>query len=231
MPFFASCNNDDSIDTFAPAQGSNSHAKDPSTYPAHIGNHFDTAGLVYFDISEIYTGSYDVHYDSIERATQIVDSLALADPDFSSISGPNYQFANAFTVSSFLAGDEQMLDNVLLQSGLGTYSRKSLVTYVGALLEYQTQQKSYDVFYQYITNYESAILNNSAIPANDKRTILMVTSLTRYGFYLAYKQKQKPKDRTWDITMGCIIAGIHGSTQSMAKAIELFTASGVLANN
>lgn len=231
MPWmlFVSCESDSLTNDPRDGQSMQSYAKVSDNYPANPDNAFDFTGQIYFDISDSYAVR-EVYHEHAERRLFIADSIAAANSNFITISGPGYSYADITKVLYFLGGDSQMLGNVLVQSGLNAYSIASLGNFVNTVWGLQEQKRSYDTFYNYIIAYERNILTDPNVPKNDLKIILTTSSLLRYGFYFTHKQKQKPRDRTWDITWGCIIAGIQGGGQNIAKAVELFTVTGVLAN-
>lgn len=202
-----------------------------TVYPANDSNVYDIAGQLHFDISESYAAAGYVLQLSDQQCITTVESIANNNTEFMLIQDAGYTTVEASRINLLLNGAPETMDIVLSASVMTVPAQQSIKTFINTLMLYQSQEKDYEEFYHYIISYETAILADESLDQTDKRYILTCSSIARYGFYFARKQKQKPRDRDWDISIGCLIAGVDGAAQSTSKAVTMSVVAGIISNN
>lgn len=201
-----------------------------TVYPANDSNVYDIAGQLHFDISESYVVAGDT-LGSDQQCITRVESIANNNSEFVLIQDASYTSVEASRINLLLNGEPGTMDTILSASVMTVPAQQSIKTFISTLMLYQSQEKDYEEFYHYIISYETAILADESLDQTDKRYILTCSSIARYGFYFARKQKQKPRDRDWDISIGCLIAGVDGTSQSTSKAVTMSVVAGIINNN
>ena len=87
-----------------------------------------------------------------------------------------------------------------------------------------------DVLSDFVIKYENAVIANPAFTTNDKKVMLITTSIARHSTYMARKKPKKNTDPDWIIFVGNIIAGTEGSEDGAAKAVTMALVTGIAQN-
>ena len=198
-------------------------------YPENIANAYDSAGQLYYDVSESYLTQGNI---SVTTATTIsqVEAIANSSEEFQALRPATYTSPTASRIDYILNDQQVTALNIISNSSLSEKAKISLRGFLTSLMTYRDLQVEYDVIYDFVIDYETAILADSDFTANDQKVILATASISRYGFYFAEKRKRKPRDRDWEISWGHIVAAIDGSEESTAKAIVMSAVCGIISN-
>jgi hypothetical protein len=225
FPFFVSCSPDgDNI----PDTTKGMTDRITGLYPENSANAFDGAGQLHNDISEAFlAGGYSTA--SIQGTITTCESLASSNVDYMALKEP-YTSPDPLRLDYIINNEASSMADIIANSPMTSTAKTSLTTFINTVMSYQAQQKEYDLLYQYIITYETAILADSSLTATDRKIILTTSSISRYAFYFASKHKQKPRDRDWDISIGNIVAGTEGAHEGMSKAIIMSAAVGLTHN-
>jgi len=209
------------------AKNTAAHSKTGDTEPQNPSNPYDMAGQVHNQIAELYIGG-PLNPPRILLA-EYVESLAFQNQDFSML-GNNYIPVSLPGLVYILNNTDKSAAESFDAFGMGSSSRQEILAFIQQVAMLQHEDKDYSVIYNYIVSYETAIIANTTLKLGDKKAILTLTSIARYSNYFAKKQKQKPRDRDWDVSVGCLVAGLSGSTESTQKAIIKSLVAEILTN-
>ncbi|MFT3794331.1 hypothetical protein [Flavobacterium sp.] len=216
-PFFTNCTTDNGNGNPL-GKGAEVASRYTLEYPANPDNPFDVSGILFYDVSEAFVaGNHPVGNTSDVIST--VDRVATANLDFMEIVNENYELPDTAAINTCLIGDDWTLAEAINRSGLGLVARNEVIRFSGELLLLEIDRKPYEIIYRYILDFEKNIQSNPQISAADQRIALNYSSILRYAYYFANRQKQKPRDRNWDISISCLIAAIDGSKTSVAKGV------------
>ena len=200
-------------------------------YPENSANAYDIAGQLYYDISESFLA---LGVGSGTTATTIshVESVANANDDFLTILPTTYVSPTSTRIDYILNNQQVTALDIILNSNLTTEGKASMTGFMNSLMVFKDQAVEYDDVYKYIIIYETAVIVDKNLTANDKKILLTTSSISRYGFFFAKKRKKKkPRDRDWDISWGHIVSAMDGSEANIAKAIVMSVAVGVITND
>jgi len=210
------------------AKHSIAYSKAGEAEPQNPANPYDMAGKIHNQIAELYVGG-SFNPPRVLLA-EYVDGLALQNPDFAML-------GNDFTPTS-LPGIVYIINNTAKSAAesleafeMSNNLKLGLLAFMQQVALLQQQNKDYNEIYSYIVNYETAIVGNLALKPEGKKAILTLTSIARYSNYFAKKQKQKPRDRDWDVSVGCLVAGLSGTIESTQKAITKSLVAEILIND
>jgi hypothetical protein len=81
-------------------------------------------------------------------------------------------------------------------SALQVYAKNNLINFLQHLIA--KRQEEFSVTYDYITDYEQEVLNDTVFSAEEIETILTIASISRYSLYSA----EERKDRDWETNVG-----------------------------
>ena len=201
----------------------------PMGYPSNESNTYDIAGQLYYRFTEDHlvaqynpTSMADI-INNVEYISSLDSDYLLLKPLDYSVPDSIYmmdKFENPLTVA-------QVVDS----TSMGLIAKLSLTNFIDSLSILRDQQKEYVDLYNYIRNYENTIVTDSLMTVSDKKIILTMTSISRYGFYFASThKKRKPRDKNWDLTMTGLIAGLEGCFVSTAKGIMMSVIIGIAFN-
>jgi len=197
-------------------------------YPENSKNIYDAAGQLHNDILEAYLSQQKVSTTTAGTISQVED-IANVNAEFLLLKPSTYASPSVLRIDNILNNVVTPAD-VIANSSMSMGAKTSLTTFLNSLMAYRDQQKDYDFIYQFIIDYEMAIIDNASLSSNDKRVILITTSISRYGFDFAKRHRRKPRDRDWEISWGNIVAGTDGAGTSDAKAIVMSAVCGIISN-
>lgn len=203
------------------------YSKTGDTEPQNPSNPYDMAGQIHNQIAEHYIGG-PLNPPRMLLA-EYVEGLAFQNPDFAML-GNNYTPVSLTGIVYILNFTEKSAAESLDAFGLGNNSKQEILAFIQQVAMLQHENKDYSVIYNYIVTYETTIIADKVLMPESKKAILTLTSIARYGNYFAKKHKQKPRDRDWDVSVGCLVAGLSGTTESTQKAITKSLIAEILIN-
>lgn len=191
-------------------------------------NDYDATGKLMYDICHDYLDQ-NLNLSVTDSIVDVVESLADLNPVFLTLR-PSHYISPSSSRIDFIVGTSTPL-GIITGSGLSLNAKQSLTDFLTDLMDLRDLDADYDEVYDFIVDYESTIMSNTAFSTQDRKIMLVGTSISRYGFYFAKKHRRKPRDRDWDISWGHIVAGIDGSEDNLAKAIIMASAVNLISNN
>jgi hypothetical protein len=226
-----SCTSDDRNDPIAQQAihgGNGSMNRITGLYPENSKNIYDAAGQLHNDISEAYLSQQKISTTTAGTITQVED-IANVNAEFLLLKPSTYISPSTLRIDNII-NNVVTPSQIIANSSMTAGAKASLTLFLNTLMEYRDQQKDYDFIYQFIIDYEMGIIDNATLSSNDKRVILITTSISRYGFDFARRHRRKPRDRDWEISWGNIVAGTDGADTSDAKAIVMSAVCGIISN-
>lgn len=215
------CSDDYTSETTKTEHISNS-AKKLSIQPDNAANPFDMAGSVHNEIMETLEQT-NFNSQSIEQIAILIDSVATICPEI--ISLPNdTPLSSRLSEITWIVNSNNAVDDVLAVSTLSTIAKTNLVTFVNSLL--LAAPAPYEDIHSMIVSYEAAVLNNSTFSTNDKRIILITTSVARYVIY-----SDERKDKDWETGVSRIAATVSGAEHGIVLGLKMALTIGLCQNN
>jgi uncharacterized protein YerC len=164
-----------------------------SQIPHNNSNPFEERGKEYFDLLTIYLDANKVPNSATEITEQI--QFMLQNYDTKRYTSRSTASLTSQQVTMVLSEPEKQLIAILESCSLSLEVKEELIHFLQAIL---TQQDSeYLEQYNYIVSYETKILENKTLSADEKETILSVASVSRYALYA----NSKHRDRDWEISV------------------------------
>lgn len=89
------------------------------------------------------------------------------------------------------------------------------------------ENDEYERIYQFIIFYESTVIASDQFTSEDKRIILITSSISRFSLY--YGRKRKDKD--WDSSVGNRAGAFSGAVSNSLTAVTNALVAGIMSNN
>lgn len=226
LTFFGSCAEDENISQEISSSILKKGVGD--TLPAFSANPFDAVGLIYDEL-------FDAYYDGTIRDTTVSSVISTVE----AIANSNISFANLDSSYTSLSAERVQYLAALRPSDIGdiigasTMSSSGKTSFINFLISYAALYSSETdalTIYNALLKYEESVLNNSLLGLDDKRIILITTSIVRYSSYRAKKKPKKNTDPDWLISVGHVFGTESGAEENEAKAIVEGLVTGIVSN-
>ena len=181
-------------------------------------NEYDATGKLMYDICHDYL-SQNLNLSVTDSIVDVLESLANSKPVFLTLRPSGYVSPSSSRISFILATSTPL--GIITGSSLSLSAKQSLAEFLTDLMALRDLDADYDDVYNFIVDYESSVISDTAFSTQDRKIMLVGTSISRYGFYFAKKHRRKPRDRDWEISWGHILA----------KAIIMASSINILSNN
>lgn len=198
--------------------------KTGNEYPVSALNPYDSAGEVHNEIAECYIGGSQ-SVPRLRLASKL-DSIAYSKPSFISL-GNNYTPLDTLSIHGIILHPELNLQQLLDNSSLSNQARQQAASFIYGMLDQLSQSKEEEVLSNYISGYETTVIN---LPNPDRKTLLTLSAVIKHAVKFAKKAKRKPRDRDWDISVACLVAGLSGSLDSPQTAVMNLLYAEILIN-
>jgi hypothetical protein len=99
-------------------------------------------------------------------------------------------------VESIMTDPDNCMIAIVENSLLGNYAKTSLINFLQNLIT--KRQQEFNISYDFITAYESAVTDDEVLTSEETETMLTVASISRYSLYSATERR----DRDWEILIG-----------------------------
>lgn len=129
-----------------------------------------------------------------------------------------------------ISEQDSCLTPIIDSSVVGQAARDSLEDFVHDFLDLCETEDEYEVIYDFVVDYEDTVLKHTLWTADDKRVVLITTSVARHSAYARKKKPKKNKDPDWEYMVGNIIATISGAGEGEAEAVMMGLVAGVVEN-
>lgn len=188
--FFISCSSDSNFTE------SENEALSEKMYqlPANNDNPYDKKGKEIYEKLNTFYGKNKIPNSYSELADQI--NFISGRPLTKSFKNSRLIEFTDEIVESIMEDPDNNMIYIIQGSTLGAYAKASLINFLQNLIIQRHEE--FNITYNYITDYESAILTDSILDVDETETILTVASISRYSLYSA----EERKDRDWETSVG-----------------------------
>jgi len=181
---------------FESSQNYNSSSEEikNNAFPLNPANPFDAKGRKYYDAVQSYLKNNN-SANSVEDITnQIIFISGLY------INKNHHKNANlGFTEAEILAilnNPSVKLLEIVDNCAISISSKTQLTLFVQTLIDQQNEE--YETIRDYIISFDTGIIEDTALLADEKETILTVSTISSYALYAEAERK----DRDWETSVG-----------------------------
>jgi hypothetical protein len=220
--------NDDSIGTLdskvSAKKSEKSAGVGQNLIPENPANVYDYAGKLHNELLDVYlAGNYQ--YSTILQISEQVQAIAAVNEDVALLSSATSVSASLEERQEIIDNPASKLDNLLANSSMTDAAKISLYSFMNATLLWENED--YEIIYQSIISYESAVMDSTEFNDEDKRVILTTSSIARYSIY--YEKKRKDED--WDSNVGNRVGAVSGALDNSFIAIIRSLITEIVINN
>ncbi|HEU4791360.1 MAG TPA: hypothetical protein VFS71_16855, partial [Flavobacterium sp.] len=169
-----------------------------SKAPENMANPLDLKGKTFYEALELYHLK-NRFPNSIDEITSQIKFVS-AKMGSKTITSKSIIVFNDDIVQSIMSDPDNMMVSIVQSSSLGSAAKTDLIVFLQNLIS--RRQLEFDVNYNFIVSYENTVILNQTFSADDKDTILTVTSISRYSLY----SESERKDRDWETSVGSKMA-------------------------
>lgn len=228
LTFFTSCtddsNNQQEVDTNTIANRTINEL-----LPLNNDNPYDAVGQLHDELFETYYASGNLPSD-ISGIINRVESVANSIGTFTAMRDTNYQAVSQQRVQYILEHKNSCVADVISNSSMTVSAKLSLTDFINSFVVLFPTEFNGDVLSDFVIKYENAVLANPALTTNDKRIMLITTSIARHSASMARKKPKKNTDPDWLVLVGNIIAATEGAEDGSAKAVTMSLSTGIAQN-
>lgn len=188
--------------------------------PANV---YDFAGKLHNDILDVYlTDNYQ--FTTVSLISQQIMAIVNSNVEFEHLSLDINQSACLTTCQDIVDNPQIKFDEAIANSSLSTAAKVSFSSFMDSLLI--VKNDDFGVIYQFIISYESGVIANTQFSAEDKRIILITSSIARFSLY--YEKRRKDKD--WESSVGNRAGAFSGAIHNVDSAIGRSLVTGIMTN-
>ena len=187
---------------------------------ANESNPYDYCGQLF---SEMLYSYYERPRSVVDLDTviSVIEQIAHRNTAFRTIEPVYYTAPVAGRVAYLLANKETCQTAVFQDAGLSSHASLCLDTFITDYRSLCSLEDKYSVIYNFVKDYERAVLADLSLADFEKKVILVSSSIARYSAAAKKKRPKKNTDPAWDF----LICGIYGSidrvSSSSAEAITM----------
>jgi len=197
--------------------------------PANSDNPFENVGHVYDEMLTAYYASGALP-TGIAAITANVKTVGDATAGYSALKGSSYRDVQQEWISYIISHPTTCIADIVNGTGLSASAKISLAAFISNVDVMSHKETDFLPIYNFICDYETAILANPLLTAKDKKIILTVTSISRYSLSKAKKRPKKNTDPDWTVFIGNLTAGTYGGDNDAAEAIATALVTGIAQN-
>jgi hypothetical protein len=188
-------------------ESSGTASNSTSTFPENRANPYDRFGKEYYELLSSYSKRNETPH-SLEESTKQIQFIS---KEFVPITDTKKASIAVTTehVNWIMSNPQNSLTEIIEVSDLGTDAKLNLINFLKALIQKNGQE--YVELYDYIVSYEATILESTILNADEKESILTVSSVSRYALYI-----DPNHDRDWEISV---------ANRKTNKVIDSYTTS------
>lgn len=234
LPFFISCSASDTDSVTDDTSNASRRLVDLEydMDARNIDNPYDDVGQVHNELLLTYYYAESQPF-TLNGIITTLTGMANSNTSFYTLNkNGTYVFSTTAEnrVLSIMTEQDSCLTAVIDSSVVGQAARDSLEDFVHDFLNLCETEDDYEVIYDFVVDYEDAVIKNTLWTANDKRVVLITTSVARHSAYAKKKRPKKNKDPEWDYMVWNIIATIDGAGEGEAEAVMRGLVAGVVEN-
>lgn len=198
--------------------------------PANSANPYDLAGRLHNELFEAYYSLSSLPA-TIDSLAIVAEAIGSTNNEFNSLKTTSYVPVSGSRVSYIVSNISTSPNEIIDAAPLSSAAKVSVAGFIDDLLPLYETAESYDAIYNFITNYESGVIQSTQFTTADKEIILTTTSIARYSTYMGRKKPKSTTDADWTIFITNIAGGIEGASNGIAEAIMKAFVTGVAQNN
>lgn len=184
-------------------------------------NKYDFAGKLHNDILEIYLNEKH-QFSTASRIGQQLNDIVNAKPNLVNLNLQINQSGSLEKCQDIISDPHMQFEDLLAKSPLTQSAKISFSGFMDSLNFMETENN--ETIHQFIISYESNVMENLKFNDEDKRIILITTSIVRYSFN--YKVPRKDKD--WESSVGNRTAAFSGAISNVDAAIGKALVVGIM---
>jgi hypothetical protein len=196
--------------------------------PENSSNPYDNIGQTHNEVLQSY---YDT--DTVPSADSAcierLIAVAKSNPYFVQLGIQPYELKTIDRINYINDNIATCRPAILSAAISDAEARTDMTNFLSSLFSLCDNEEDYQPIYEFIVTYENAVLN-SKFDVNDKKHILMATSIARHSAYARKKKPKKNKDPEWALMVGNIFAGLDGADESDQETVIRALAVGILQN-
>lgn len=192
--FFVSCSADSEYESASNFQKSRVNEVITNDYPANSANPYDIKGKKLY---ELLTNYYETKKspNSVSELGQQIRFTSANLHSNSNVTSRLIPFTDQM-VDSIMADPDNSMILIVQGSILQNYAKTNLINFLEELII--KREQDFTITYNYITGYESEVLDDTIFTEDERETILTISSISRYSLY----SEEERKDKDWDILIG-----------------------------
>jgi hypothetical protein len=215
LTFFGSCADDEN--TALESNPATTNKAELDILPAYDANPYDNAGRIFDEL-------FDVYYDGTSRQQDVQSVIT----DVKTIANMNNSFVNFSSNNTSLsverveylaARSTSDIGGIIASSNLSSTGKISFSNFLISFDTLYNSETDASIMYNAVLEYEKAITNNGLLTSQDKRIILITTSILRYSSYRAKKKPKKNTDPYINIWVTHVFGAEEGAEENLEKAI------------
>lgn len=181
--------------------------------PSNPKNVFDYIGQIHNQIVYeflIQTGGQTL---TNQQVLDKVKLITLANPDYISHFGTNYQDIKEAEVDAGIDDFPNQFENIIDGLPISSEAKGIFNALMTETFEIENSGLTYAKYRTYVLDLEDNIINNTTIPSNEKNGILYSTSVARYSSYFWLESNPPTSQKKffgWVIA-GDVVGGIVGA--------------------
>jgi hypothetical protein len=197
--------------------------------PLNHDNPYDASGQVFSTLFDAYYATGNPPSGS-SAIVSLVGQLADEDSLFVSMKPVAYQDPDHQRIDYLLANATTCKSEVLAASNLTAWGKQAMDAFLDQVVAQCAESQDYGPVFEYITDFEDAVLRDGRFSPQDSEIILTTTSILRYSAYKARKKPKKNTDPDWDLLITHATATMEGADKGICEAVTLSLAAGVAGN-
>lgn len=189
-----SCSTDSDFNSSGLNSTTLEESKNVQTGPENRLNPFDKEGILYYNAFVAYQGDKQLP-KSVEEMTEQIKYISSQIEKKKNTQKRIIVF-NDSIVESIMADPDNYMINIVQSSQLTAYAKGNVINFLQGLIN--QRQLDFTVSYNYIVDYEGTVIDDTSLDADERETILTITSISRYSLY----SETERKDKDWDLSAG-----------------------------
>lgn len=199
------------------------------TSSVNLSNPYDVVGQVYYSLYDTY---YSSKHDpsTVEAVVDTLTVMAVQDSVFVSLAPVSYQFTAQTDVVAILSCDTICQDALLTTCFVSASTRNGFKAFLEDYVLLCEGSSDYSSIHNYVVAYENSILTDTLLSLQEKRLLLIATSIARHTAHAKKKKPKKNTDPEWTLLVTNLYGALDGGMRSDADAVIEALAVGILSN-
>lgn len=206
--------------------------------PTNTDNPFDEVGVIHNQGVAYFMKNYAGKKMTVSEIVSVTDKYLLSNTSFTKnmrIGAENATFStNSDKISDVLADKDNNFKNVVSKAECSDYAKTKLSTLFSITLsEKENESADYNLLHSKIIAFEKDILEDKKLSEEDRKLVLMSTSISRHSLYFWYTSIPKSANgriaRKWWEWVLVGVADAAGGVAGAAVGSGVASAAGAVA--